>query len=107
MQPDFNNLQILFEKMRDNGFDTSKALKWGFFFVDDNREGLELVFDELKDHGYVMEALKLEDKVWTLQVSKTDVLSAEKLHKRNIAFNALAAHCNVELYDGWDVEKLE
>ncbi|WP_343307863.1 ribonuclease E inhibitor RraB [Chitinophaga niabensis] len=106
MLPDLDNLLILFEKIHKGGFDTSKELKWGFFFVNDNKEGLERVFDELKDHGYLMEKLESDDEEWTLQVSKVDILTAEKLHKRNIAFNALAAHCNVDLYDGWDVEKL-
>lgn len=106
MQPDFDNLLALFEKMHTNGFDTSKELKWGFFFFNNNKEGLERVFDELKDHGYRMEKLVSDNGEWRLQVSKIDVLTAEKLHKRNIAFNALAEHCNVDLYDGWDVEKL-
>ncbi|GAA3934944.1 hypothetical protein GO495_15045 [Chitinophaga oryziterrae] len=30
----------------------------------------------------------------------------EKLHKRNLAFNELADYCEVGLYDGWDVEKM-
>ena len=42
-----------------------------------------------------------------LTVSKIDILTAEKLHKRNIAFNELAKFCGIDLYDGWDVEKLE
>jgi hypothetical protein len=36
----------------------------------------------------------------------SEILTPEKLHKRNIAFNELARHCEVELYDGWAVEKL-
>ena len=108
MQPNLENLQVLFEKMQNDGFDTSKELKWGFFFVNDNKEGLERVFSELKDHGYVMEKLELEEdgEDWILVLSKIDVLTAEKLHKRNIAFNSLAEHCDVDLYDGWDVGKL-
>lgn len=107
MQPDFDNLLALFEKMHTDVFDTSKELKWGFFFFNNNKEGLECVFNELKDHGCRMEALTSDDGECKLQVSKIDVLTAEKLHKRNIAFNALAGHCNVDLYDGWDVEKLK
>ena len=72
MQPDFDNLQILFEKMHANGFDTSKELKWGFFFVNSNKEGLESLFHELKEHGYLVEKLALEENEWTLQVSKID-----------------------------------
>lgn len=61
----------------------------------------------MKDHDYKIEKLERdEDDEWTLQVSKVDVLTPEKLHKRNIAFNELAEYCNVSLYDGWDVEEV-
>jgi len=47
-----------------------------------------------------------ESNLWTLYVTKIDILSPEKLHKRNLAFDHLADHCCVELYDAWDVEKI-
>jgi hypothetical protein len=54
-----------------------------------------------------MESLhEADDKSWVLQVSKSEVLDPEKLHKRNISFNQLAEYCEVELYDGWDVGKV-
>ena len=65
----------------------------------DLRRGNILVAEQLL-HG-------ADDGAWVLQVSKTEVLAADKLHRRNLAFNDLAAHCGVDSYDGWDVGKPE
>jgi len=107
MQTDLGRLENTFKQMASDGFDVNGPLKWGFFFFDSDKSKLIKVFDELKDHGYQQEDLnQLEDDEWRLFVSKVDILTPEKLHKRNIAFNELAEHCDVALYDGWDVEKL-
>jgi hypothetical protein len=107
MQSNLNNIQTLFDKMAQDGFDTNGDLKWGFFFIHRQKEGLEKVFNELKDHGYKLEKLEqLDIKEWMLYVTKIETLAAEKLHRRNIAFNELAEFCEVDLYDGWDVERL-
>lgn len=104
MEPNLETIQTAFAKMRADGWDLSSPLKWGFFFVHSSKEPLLRVFDEMKDHNYRIESLESnEDEEWTLQVSKTEVLAADKLHRRNIAFNELAEHCEVKLYDGWDV----
>ena len=107
MKANKENLKSIFSKMEKDGFDTKNELKWGYYFFDKNKKNLETVFDELKDHNYNFEnIIEMEDKNWRLFVSKVEVLGYEKLHKRNIAFNELAEYCNVDLYDGWDVEKL-
>ncbi len=93
--------------MLRDGFDTTEPLKWGFYFFDSDKIKLEALYEELKAHEYKLEDLNLmEDKEWRLFVSKVDVLTPEKLHRRNVAFNELADHCSVSLYDGWDVERL-
>jgi hypothetical protein len=108
MQSNLNNIQELFNKMTQDGFDTNKNLKWGFFFINSQKGGLEKVHNELKDHGYKLEKLEeLDTKDWMLYVSKIETLTAEKLHRRNIAFNELAEFCEIDMYDGWDVEKLD
>ncbi len=95
-----------FAKMEDEGWNTATPLKWSFFFVHSTKEPLNAVFAELKDHNYEVESLhQTGDGKWVLQVSKTEALPAEKLHRRNISFNDLAGHFGVELYDGWDVGK--
>ena len=107
MKADLPQLQDIFLQMAIDGFDTNNSLKWGFYFVHSNKVQLVELYAELIDHNYVMEELRLdEEKDWWLHVSKIDTLTPEKLHKRNLAFNELASGCGVELYDGWDVERL-
>src|SRR5690349_3609559 len=108
MKSDLKRLEKTFENMRNDGFDTTKPLRWGFYFFDSNKSKLETLYMELKDSEYKLENINLmDDKEWRLFVTKIDILTPEKLHRRNNAFNELAEHCSVSLYDGWDVEKLE
>ena len=108
MTSNLDNLIEIFRKMKADGFDIMSPLKWGFYFVDPSEEKLPYVFDQLKDSDYHLEDIYLaDDGKWTLHASKIDTLTAEKLHKRNIAFNELADLCQIEMYDGWDVEKLQ
>ncbi|HTK20197.1 MAG TPA: ribonuclease E inhibitor RraB [Mucilaginibacter sp.] len=107
MKTDLAQLQDIFIKMAEDGFDIDSKLKWGFYFFDDERNKLLEVYEELKDHDYILEEIEqFDENEWRLYVSKIDILTPEKLHRRNIAFNELAVGCGVELYDGWDVEKL-
>ena len=84
----------------------SLQLKMGIFFVDSNKDRLSKVYNELKTKDYVLEKIYLIDGKWTLHTSKIDILTPEKLHRRNLAFNELGENCEVELYDGWDVERI-
>lgn len=93
MELNLERLIITFEKMNSNGFDTNKELKWGFYFVDVDKSKLENVYNELGEKNYILEGLyQNEDFLWSLHTSKIDILTPEKLHKRNIAFNELAWH---------------
>lgn len=109
MIPNLDNLIKSFHKMQADGFDINSPLKWGFYFVDTDKEKLKKVFLELKDKNYILEKIYLvndSDPEWTLHASKIDTLTPEKLHERNLAFNELADYCEISLYDGWDVEKI-
>jgi hypothetical protein len=107
METDLNQLQEIFIKMTKDGFNTNSPLKWSFYFIDAEKNRLEKLYKEMMEHNYITEKLEHnEENEWTLQVSKVDTLTPEKLHKRNKAFNELAGYCNVKLYDGWDVEKI-
>lgn len=109
MITNFENLVDIFNKMQTDGFEINAPLKWGFYFVDSDKAKLMSVFEELRDKNYVLEDIfsaEENGEDCTLHVSKIEVLTPEKLHKRNIAFNTLADYCEVALYDGWDVEKI-
>ena len=106
MKSDLENIKIIFDKMSADKWDVNNDLTWCFFFVDRSSKKLRDAFEQLKDNGYTQ--IKLDqgdDELWTLQVLKRETLTPEKLHKRNLAFNDLADYCEVELYDGWDVEQ--
>ncbi len=106
MISNLNNLIGIFNKMKADGFDTALPLKWGFYFVDTDKEKLQNVFTELRDNNYILEDIYLtDDNCWTLHASKIDTLTPGKLHRRNKAFTKLADFCHIKLYDGWDVEK--
>ena len=99
------NINIMFSKMKDEGWDTSKPLKWGFYFYSKLEDNLKEVYSELVDHDYHVEHVsESEDKEWVLHVSKQETLTSDKLHRRNIAFNELAEAYD-SYYDGWDVDK--
>lgn len=102
------NIEYLFNEMAQNGFDTSKPLKWGFYFLSKDKNKLFDVYAQLEDKAYQLEEIRhREDNMWQLFVTKVDILNEQKLHKRNLAFNELAEYCEVEGYDGWDVERIQ
>ena len=88
--------------MEAEGWNTKAPLKYGFYFVDSNKQKLQLVYNELKDSTYTLEKIYLsDDKKWTLHASKIDWLLPEKLNKRNITLNELADYCEIEcMMDG-------
>jgi regulator of ribonuclease activity B len=108
MECNFGRLLEMFDLMNRDGLNTGQPLKWGFFFMDSAVEPLRCVLQELEGHDYQLERLEAaEDGTWVLAVSKCEVLNAEKLHRRNEAFNKLAEHCGAEDYDGWDVGRID
>jgi len=93
--------------MKNDGWDVSKDLKWGYFFFDKNRENLIKLFELIKDRNYTVESLHQNDSdYWVLYISKIETHTPESLHNRNMAMNELAEFLNVELYDGWEVEPI-
>jgi len=108
MECSLENIEHLFKEMAQNGFDTSKPLKWGFYFLSKDQNKLLEVYAQLEEKAYQQEEIRYtEDGMWQLFATKVDILTELKLHKRNMAFNELAEYCAVELYDGWDVERIQ
>ncbi|QRR00162.1 ribonuclease E inhibitor RraB [Dyadobacter sandarakinus] len=97
------NIEAIFRKMKDRGWNIDSPHKWGFCFFSRSADPLKLIFKELEDHNYKLESLTKSNGDWRIEVSKAEILTPLKLHKRNIAFNELADHFDCD-YDGWDVE---
>lgn len=103
MESSLENINHIFSKMKENGWDTTQPLKWGFFFMSQHKKNLTQIYEELKDFHYTLENIHRSDTgVWVLQASKTETLLPDKLHRRNISFNDLASVYD-SIYDGWDV----
>ena len=93
--------------MAAHGVDVSGLLNWGYFFMDNSRDSIDAIQAKLIAHGCRHESIhQADDGTWVLQVSRTEALTPNKLHERNIAFNQLAASCGVDSYDGWDVGRV-
>ena len=106
MVADLASVQSAFERLAAEGVDLSHPLRWSFYFADATQEALLRVFAELEEYGYSLDELRqLEDGTgWLLHVAKTEILAADKLHRRNVSFNELAEYCDAALYDGWEVD---
>jgi len=98
-----NHFQEVFQELENNGFDTASLLVWSFFFFSINKANLEQVIKELDGYGYSTEISKIDDN-YRLISTKSEILTYEKLEKRNIAFSELGEYCNVQ-FDGWEVSK--
>lgn len=105
MIADLTRLEEIFENMRDDGFDTTKQLCWGFFFFNKKKRPLIELGNYLVAKGYSVDKLERVSKSdWKLQANKHEVLDAGNLHKKNLDFNQLAKTFGIDIYDGWDVE---
>jgi hypothetical protein len=95
-----------YKKLSDENWDMTSELNWGFTFFADNESILHNIYAELVDNQYKLEFIKYRNdlKIWQLCTTKKEILLADKLHRRNIAFDELAEYMNGE-YDGCDVSK--
>lgn len=94
----------VFKKLQIDGFNIKAPLTWSFFFFSEEKEGLQKVISELDTHNYVCRIDIVEDEKYRLIADKIEILTPEKLTRRQEAFKELADYCGV-LYDGWEVTK--
>ncbi len=102
---DINTYVKIFEELEKEGWDIASQLKWSFFFLDNNKAKLNLVFTELVNSDYKLKELKKVNGVWRLHVMKFERLTPEKLFKRNLAFDVVADFFDIQCYDGWEVSR--
>jgi hypothetical protein len=79
MESNPERLKDIFESMQKYGFKVDGYLKWGYFFIDQDKNKLLQVFEELKGHDYKLESLikKDDEDEWLLNVSKVETLTPE------------------------------
>jgi len=100
------DIESIYANMKSEGWNIDEPLVWGFFFYSNEEGKLNSIFEELSEHEYKIESIhENEDSEWVMQVQKIETLAADKLHRRNIAFNELAEAYG-SYYDGWDVGQI-
>jgi len=99
---------MFFEIEKKSGWDLHSDMRWGYFFLHENREPLEKAKIELEIDGYKVVEIFASDpeadefKKFLLHVEKTETHSSESLDKRNDELYLLASKFDIQ-YDGMDV----
>ena len=104
-------LQEMFDSMsRNPGWDTSKAMLWGYFFTHSSRPPLERAARLLAAQGYTVVDIYLADKesdsepdLWWLHVERVEVHTVASLDARNQVLYRFAAEQALDAYGGMDV----
>ena len=82
-------------------------LYWGYYFLDHDNRKLEAFGKVLKKEGYrVVEVRKTEGELFLLHAEEHVTHSADSLFKQCHKLAQLAKEHNMEIFDGWDVEKI-
>ena len=101
-------IDVLFERMRQAGWNTEGNLLWGYFFtLPDTRRLLSLV-KCLSSLGYHVVRVEPDEKsfIW-LHVEYFEKHTPDSLYQRNVALAQLAHEMELRSYDGCDVRPLD
>lgn len=102
-------LQTSFERIkREAGWDIKDKLFWGYYFLDHNQKKLDKFAVFLKEkHFHIVEIRNTEkDNLYILHIEENVVHTAESLLNQCQKLAYLAVENNIEIFDGWDVEKI-
>ena len=100
-------IDVLFERMRQAGWNTEENLLWGYFFTLPDTKRLVNVVKCLSALGYHIVRVEADDKgiIW-LHVEYFERHTRESLLARNEALANLAETMELRSYDGCDVRPL-
>lgn len=104
------NLQVAFDRMKSEaGWDTNDKLYWGYYFLDHDLKKLEAFGGKLEKEGYqIVEVRKVEESsLFILHAEENIVHSPESLFEQCHKLTKLAQKNKIEVFDGWDVEKIQ
>ncbi|MDD2516359.1 MAG: ribonuclease E inhibitor RraB [Candidatus Gracilibacteria bacterium] len=106
MRHDLGIIIEAFGQIKETGWNLNN-LKWNYYFFNKNKAKLKLLCSKLESEYKFENLYKTDDgSSWVLCVSKKEIHSPESLHRKNLYFNDLIKEYDIELYDGWDVEKV-
>jgi len=100
-------IKSAFEQMEhEAGWNTNERLYWGYYFLDHDKQRLERFSENLKKSGLeIIEIRGTENKLYLLHTGKHMVHSPESLLEECQNLARLAIDNQIEIFDGWDVEK--
>jgi Regulator of ribonuclease activity B len=109
----FEQLQQMFHRIAEGpGWDLSRPMRWGFFFVDNSTERLERAVPIFESRGYRFVAIEQPEPGqppkagFCLHVEREEVHTPESLHARNAQLEDLADELGLDGYHGMDVSPI-
>lgn len=103
------DIEQLFEKMRNAGWNMEQELAWGYFFKNKTIEPLQELADQLQQQGYEVVDINQSypDEMYWLQVEKIEQLTIDSLNQKNQNFYQLVQQRHIHTYDGMDVSPID
>lgn len=102
-------MQATFEKMKHEAkWDMNQKMFWGYYFLDHDVQKLEKFGKKLEKSGYRIVEIRNtgKDNLFILHAEEHVFHSAESLFKQCHKLAELATENDIEIFDGWDVEKI-
>lgn len=103
-----NKFITTFDKMQhEAGWDITKKLYWGFYFLDKDYKKLESFGILLKEHGYrVIEMREIEgERLYLLHLEQVAIHTPQSFFDTCVNLATIAETHHIEIFDGWDVEQ--
>ena len=104
------NIQTTFENIVNEAkWDTKDKLFWGYYFLDHNLQKLEKFAEKLKEIGYQVLEIRTtnKDKLFLLHAEQYVSHNPQSLFDQFHKLANLAKANDIEVFDGWDVEKVK
>ncbi|MCX6145781.1 MAG: tetratricopeptide repeat protein [Candidatus Kapabacteria bacterium] len=94
----------IFDEMELQEVDITKPLLYGYFFIDNDKSKLEVLYSYLKNQSFSLIRLeKVNNMNYLLQIEKIEIHSRQSLEKRLIELKELSRKYKVSVFDGWEV----
>lgn len=105
-----SNMQAAFDRMEhEAGWDIQDKLYWGYYFLDNDLNRLQLFGKKLEKEGFQIAEVRNsgQEHLFLLHAEERRVHSAQSLFEQCHKLAKLAQENAIEVFDGWDVEKFQ
>lgn len=104
-----DRMQEMFVKTKkEAGWDMNEKMYWGYYFLDQDVNNLKRFSDKLKELNlHVVEMRKTDrNDLFLVRAEEHAVHTAKSLFDQCNRLAELSINNNIEVFDGWDVEKV-